>query len=236
MVFAKGLDSGSAGGRRARRFQPGPPRFKCFEPAHANCAIHPSSLMEQLSSPKRKFAKDQAKYAVLCWFGRLKTSDLYLFDATLLSDMLPLMLFAPQVSQREGDPSVFEIAVPLLDPDEDEEMGSEAGAGGEEEEEGRQAPPPPLLLRLSDPSLAEEIWGLRRALNELVDRVIGQPPTKLPAQVGCAFDALRPLVHASYRCHAEDPEARRNASFHGAVGFGEPEPSDCNPQPCWHPP
>jgi len=166
--------------------------------------------MEQLSSPKRKSRESGEAYGVICWFSRLKTAELYLHDVSVLADMLPLLLLAPYVGRREDDPAVFEIAAPR----QDDALETNGGSGEGEDEDGEQEPdpelglpPPPLLLRLSDPTLADDLWALREKLSELVDRIIGQPPMKLPAEVAAAFRLLRTLVHTSYRIHGMDYEA-----------------------------
>jgi len=165
-------------------------KFKCLEATHAACAIHPSSVMDYLSKSTKK--RQGETYSVLGWFSRLKTADLYLHDVSALPDALPLLLFSPDVQQREDEPQVFEIRAP----DEKAEGDSKG-----------KTTAPSLLVYVADPSMASKILKLRRQLETLVDRIVGQPPRKLPKKVNLAFAALRELIHASYKRHAADFEA-----------------------------
>lgn len=50
---------------------------------------------------------------MVCWFSRMKTAELYLHDASLLADVLPLLLLAPQVERRAAPQQhVFEVKCP----------------------------------------------------------------------------------------------------------------------------
>jgi len=146
--------------------------------------------MDYLSKSTKK--RQGETYSVLGWFSRLKTADLYLHDVSALPDALPLLLFSPDVQQREDEPQVFEIRAP----DEKAEGDSKG-----------KTTAPSLLVYVADPSMASKILKLRRQLETLVDRIVGQPPRKLPKKVNLAFAALRELIHASYKRHAADFEA-----------------------------
>ncbi|CAK0866441.1 unnamed protein product [Prorocentrum cordatum] len=201
-------------------------KFRCLEATHASCAVHPSSLLEHMSSPKRRSWEGEGAYGVLCWFSRLKTAELYLHDASLVADVLPLVLLSPFVAPREGHPAVFEVAAPPMGDDADDEGEGPAADGADSMGGGSLGesapPPPPLLLKLGDAALAGPVWELRGKLGELVDRIIGQPPAKLPQEAAAAFHALRGLLHASYQLHAAEPEACEE--FGGDPSQEEPQP------------
>lgn len=76
-----------------------------------------------------------------------------------------------------------------------------------------------LLLQVADKSLADLLWELRLSLQELVDLIIGEPPFRLPQQVGAAFVALRELLLQSYELHRDDPTACTVISAPRATGI-----------------
>jgi len=92
-------------------------KFKCLEATSASCAVHPSSLLEALSSPKPKHGRrvgcSDQEYSVLCWFSRMKTAELYLHDVSVVADVLPLLLLSPGVERRKPPmQAVFEVTCP----------------------------------------------------------------------------------------------------------------------------
>eukprot|EP00931_Biecheleriopsis_adriatica_P121996 TRINITY_DN9702_c0_g1_i1.p1 TRINITY_DN9702_c0_g1~~TRINITY_DN9702_c0_g1_i1.p1 ORF type:complete len:1254 (+),score=338.86 TRINITY_DN9702_c0_g1_i1:241-3762(+) len=151
-------------------------KFKCLEATSATCSLHPSSLLEDLSSPKRnrrgRWEEHQNEYTVLCWFSRMKTADLYLHDASIVADVLPLLLLSPSVKRREGFDSVFEVARAASAAAPDEERGvdeedDDEGDGGKE------------ALNLAQPARVVRLQGGRQKDDSRVKKVQPKPQRKV---------------------------------------------------------
>ncbi|CAD7922974.1 unnamed protein product [Amoebophrya sp. A120] len=87
-----------------------------------SCQPHPSSLIKNIGAgkkPKRTARgannSDGAKLHLAAYFERMKTSEVYLRDNTLIQDVLPLVLFLPEVTQRQ------EVAPAAIEDDVDKD-------------------------------------------------------------------------------------------------------------------
>mmetsp|Transcript_4761 Transcript_4761/g.11570 ORF Transcript_4761/g.11570 Transcript_4761/m.11570 type:complete len:1162 (+) Transcript_4761:43-3528(+) len=167
---------------------PGTPKFQCLEGSRrvTKCSVHPSSCVEYLSSPKRRRGGGQ-ELSVVCWFSRLKTADVYMHDVSLLQDVLPLLLLAPQV-RRRGASTVFEVTPACVQSTDADD-------------------PAQLLLQVQDGvQVADAFWRLRQAVQALLDRLLAQKSTaSVAGEAEAALSAVRKLLVSSYKhCVARD--------------------------------
>ena len=203
------------------------------------CSVHPSSLLSMIESAGNdrmlwksykhllqdrnndevveEFVLDQPdKIFILCWFERLKTSDVYLRDCTLLSDPMPLLLLLPGVHQRginskgsqkseeknvnspyAEDPTIFAV------------QGGVASQGGDGDSNN------PLLLKAKDETTARLLFDLRTKLSTFFDAILSSQskgnnnPTaeKITQSV---FHGLKSLIEESHSLYMTD--VRRDIS------------------------
>jgi len=196
------------------------------------CSVHPSSLLSMIESAGNdrmlwksykhllqdqnndevveEFVLDQPdKIFILCWFERLKTSDVYLRDCTLLSDPLPLLLLLPGVHQRgikanstlkseekntspyADDPTIFAV------------QGGVASQGGDSDSNGS------LLLKAKDETTAHLLFDLRTKLSIFFDAILSSqskgnnnPAAEKITQA--VFNGLKSLIEESHSLYMTD--------------------------------
>lgn len=120
---------------------PSEKKFRFLEVTHQAGAVHPASLLKHLSAGVNcgKSSKG-AELSVLCWFSRLRTTDIFLHDASVIADVLPLLLLAPCVVRREPPQhGIFEVMA-LRGPLEDASLSP-----GEQKEESEDSEDEELL-------------------------------------------------------------------------------------------
>ena len=163
-----------------------------------------------------EFVLDQPdKIFILCWFERLKTSDVYLRDCTLLSDPLPLLLLLPGVHQRgisansnqktkeknispyAEDSTIFAV------------QGGAASQGGDGETNDL------LLLKAKDETTAHLLFDLRTKLATFFDAILssqskGKGNTNAEKDTQSVFRGLKSLIEESHSLYMTD--VRRDIS------------------------
>ena len=177
------------------------PRSKklCSLHGGSDCSVHPSSLLSMIEAAGNErmlwrqykhllrsrsndpiveeFVLDSPdKILILGWFERLKTREVYLRDATLFSDPLPLLLLLPGITQRgvggkkhnsasfSDDPTIFEV------------LGGKASQGGDAHNQGdnNESKHPTLLLKVKDESTAKLLSSLRTKLSSFFAAVLSK--------------------------------------------------------------
>ena len=197
------------------------------------CSVHPSSLLSMIESAGNdrtlwrsykhllqgqnndevveEFVLDQPdKIFILCWFERLKTSDVYLRDCTLLSDPLPLLLLLPGVHQRginsvgnlkseeknasspyAEDPTIFSVQGGVA---------SQGGDGGTSDQ---------LLLKAKDETTAHLLFDLRTKLSIFFDAILssqskGKSNSNAEKDAQAVFRGLKLLIEDSHSLYMTD--------------------------------
>lgn len=196
------------------------------------CSVHPSSLLSMIESAGNdrtlwrsykhllqghdndevveSFVLDHPdKIFVLCWFERLKTSDVYLRDCTILTDPLPLLLLLPGVHQRDNnskgnlkseekhaspyaeDPTIFSV------------QGGVASQGGDGETNDS------LLLKAKDETTAHLLFDLRTKLSIFFDAILSSQSkrksnTNAEKDIQAVFNGLKSLIEESHSLYMTD--------------------------------
>ena len=196
------------------------------------CSVHPSSLLSMIESAGNdrmlwksykhllqdqnndevveEFVLDQPdKIFILCWFERLKTSDVYLRDCSLLSDPLPLLLLLPGVHQRGiNSKGILKSEEKNISPYTDEPtifvvQGGVASQGGDGETNDS------LLLKAKDETTAHLLFDLRTKLSTFFDAILSSqskgnnnPTAEKITQA--VFHGLKSLIEESHTLYMTD--------------------------------
>jgi len=223
-----------------------PPGNKKLSSVHGGslCSTHPSSLLSMLESLgdanalwKRyrhllrndnhpiveSFVLDQPdKLFIVGWFERLKTSDVYLRDCSLISDPLPMILLLPGIRQRgdtkrslaKGD----EVSPFANDPTIFEVIGCKAGFGGiTNNPRQKNLATSSLLLKVRDDNTARLLGDLRQKLGVFFAAVLARDANSNPSEgtetcLRNVFSGLACLIDHSHSLYisSEYSSAKRN--------------------------
>lgn len=223
-----------------------PPGNKKLSSVHGGslCSTHPSSLLSMLESLgdanalwKRyrhllrndnhpiveSFVLDQPdKLFIVGWFERLKTSDVYLRDCSLISDPLPMILLLPGIRQRgdtkrslaKGD----EVSPFANDPTIFEVIGCKAGFGGiTHNPRQKNLATSSLLLKVRDDNTARLLSDLRQKLGVFFAAVLARDANSNPSEgtetcLRDVFSGLACLIDHSHSLYisSEYSSAKRN--------------------------
>ena len=208
------------------------------------CSVHPSSLcvaVEDAGNERMLWKKyrhllrghednrvveefvvdEPEKVFIVGWFERLKTSDVYLRDVSLIRDPLPLLLLLPGV-ERRGEGSAADGGSPVF-----EVVGGKSSQGGEsgaDQSQGKR-----LLLKANDARTADLLLALRQRLFVFLDMVLSQTQggrsispqlENALERVICELQDLFERSHAMYdrnRSFNRDPEVVELSGLHGAA-------------------
>eukprot|EP00397_Hematodinium_sp_SG-2012_P007382 GEMP01007427.1.p1 GENE.GEMP01007427.1~~GEMP01007427.1.p1 ORF type:complete len:1058 (+),score=242.00 GEMP01007427.1:108-3281(+) len=95
---------------------PGGKKFSCAHGLHSS--VHPSSLLKNLGASKGRKrqwdgggGKDEVN--VVAWFNRLKTSEVYIHDASSVEDVVPLLLLGAKITRRNDTVVVVQGVLPV---------------------------------------------------------------------------------------------------------------------------
>jgi len=209
------------------------------------CSVHPSSLCvavedagnermlwkkyrhllreQQDNRVVEEFVVDEPeKLFIVGWFERLKTSDVYLRDVSLIRDPLPLLLLLPGVERRGGGSAADDGGSLIF-----EVVGGKSSQGGEsgaDQSQGKR-----LLLKAKDRRTADLLLALRQRLFAFLDMVLSQTQggRSISPQLENALErviselqALFEISHAMYdrnRSFNRDPEVVELSGLHDAA-------------------
>ena len=206
----------------------------------SECSIHPSSLLSmiEMAGNERmlwrnykhllqdrkndeiveKFVLDcPNKIFIIGWFERLKTSDVYLRDCTLLSDPLPLLLLLPGIHQRgvsgkrdEQKSKEQSSASPFAeDATIFEVVGGKSSQGGDSHRQSnsiKDTTQPMLLLKVKDDKTAQALSSLRTKLSNFFDVILSSKTisNEMESDVRAVFHGLKMMIEDSHSLYLTD--------------------------------